>query len=766
MADFQFPPGGSGVKVTAPNGVTYYWDVDNNRWGIASTGTTFSGVVKVSSSAPNGIEGDLWYNTSDPLHHDLYINVSSAWEQAAPGKQEHVDLIERVSILEDTSERVSQYQCHEAHTAMGDLPPQGKFSSAGTSIKYVNKFRLHRIDAFQNPLPILHDGDGLEMLHSENGHSFRFTITSAYEGPEGDLDQVIEVKYLGGHNDSVKIGDHYIFKFHTPSSDIELIAHLEKDQTFTGINTFDGDVVFTGNVTLPDGDGDGTGDDVPTLDGDNTFTGNNIFAKTTFKSDDDTHRLYMKDSSGNTNLTIFPTGNISSKGRIDFTAKGNDTFANLFSSKIKVTPADGWDSNTHGEFGLYVDISNKNTWKNRFVVGGRGSREKAFEVYDDGEGRAKVYGSFTADNRIVAGGDVTANGDVDIRSSLGEDDTLSATEVGKVYMITNVDLSVNQAAVTWARAGAMNINAGSIFTCTSNETLPTGNTVQEFLGTNHLNVVGDISAGGEISGDDIEGHTFLFSGDGALQGNTSIQDATLEGTMTVNGSIDISNSSISNIGPVPKSWFRKVLKEFNDEYRSIYINEGTNGSSDPAIEIKASGSNSNIKIKTSGGATGWGVNVGSSLMYGGTSSNPWMPTSDQHFTTKKYVDDSTAGYNNIAKGLPFNYTNVPTDAKNGKFTAKLENNVLSMYIAKSTIDGIEWYDAGMVLMNLDWGVVNGGGALYTIRRASDNQITRQGIITSFQYLADHCKLIVHNGAINTGSMTVGNLHYITIGGLF
>ena len=59
------------------------------------------------------------------------------------------------------------------------------------------------------------------------------------------------------------------------------------------------------------------------------------------------------------------------------------------------------------------------------------------------------------------------------------------------------------------------------------ETLPDGNTVQEFLGSNHLNVVGDISAGGEISGDDIEGHTFLFSGDGALQGNTSIQDATL-----------------------------------------------------------------------------------------------------------------------------------------------------------------------------------------------------------------------------------------------
>ena len=201
MADFQFPPGGAGVKVTAPNGVTYYWDVDNGRWGIASTGTTFSGVVKVSSSAPDGIDGDLWYNTSDPLHHDLYIRVSSAWEQAAPGKQEHVDLIERVSILEDTSERVSQYECHVTHSASGDLPPQGKFASAGTSVRYVNKFRLHRIDAFQNPLPILHDGDGLEMLHNENGHSFRFTITSAYEGPEGDLDQVIEVKYLGGHND-------------------------------------------------------------------------------------------------------------------------------------------------------------------------------------------------------------------------------------------------------------------------------------------------------------------------------------------------------------------------------------------------------------------------------------------------------------------------------------------------------------------------------------------------------------------------------------
>ena len=98
MADFVFPPGGENVTVTAPNGITYVWDVDNGRWAIRSNSNKVSSIVHVSVSAPtSSTEGDLWYDISNPTDKKLYIYVSSTWEQAAPGWQEFQDAMDEVA---------------------------------------------------------------------------------------------------------------------------------------------------------------------------------------------------------------------------------------------------------------------------------------------------------------------------------------------------------------------------------------------------------------------------------------------------------------------------------------------------------------------------------------------------------------------------------------------------------------------------------------------------------------------------------------------
>lgn len=96
MADFVFPPGGDGVEVLAPNGVKYYWDVNNQRWGIRGNSQTVYGVVKISNIEPDGVDGDLWYNTVQPGSHTLFIKKDGVWEQAAPGWQEFQDGLETI----------------------------------------------------------------------------------------------------------------------------------------------------------------------------------------------------------------------------------------------------------------------------------------------------------------------------------------------------------------------------------------------------------------------------------------------------------------------------------------------------------------------------------------------------------------------------------------------------------------------------------------------------------------------------------------------
>ena len=98
MADFVFPPGGENVTVTAPNGITYVWDVDNGRWAIKSNSNKVTSTCHVGVAAPgSSVEGDLWYNISDPNDKKLYIYVNSVWEQAAPGWQEYQDAIDEAA---------------------------------------------------------------------------------------------------------------------------------------------------------------------------------------------------------------------------------------------------------------------------------------------------------------------------------------------------------------------------------------------------------------------------------------------------------------------------------------------------------------------------------------------------------------------------------------------------------------------------------------------------------------------------------------------
>ena len=64
MAVAVFPPGGPGVKYPAPNGITYIWDVDNNRWTVDSVGKKGTATVAMQDDAPQSpAVGDLWFCT-------------------------------------------------------------------------------------------------------------------------------------------------------------------------------------------------------------------------------------------------------------------------------------------------------------------------------------------------------------------------------------------------------------------------------------------------------------------------------------------------------------------------------------------------------------------------------------------------------------------------------------------------------------------------------------------------------------------------------
>ena len=793
MAEFKFPPGASGAKVSAPNGIVYVWDDTNGRWAIESTPGQIAQIVKIGANEPSGVEGDLWYNTSNPNKHDLYVYISGVWEQAAPGKQEYDDLVDRIALLEETSEIINQYECSATHTANGDLPPRGKFATGGNGVLYIKKIRLNRIDMFQNPLSIIHDGDGLEILHEENGHSFRYKITSAYEGPEGSQDQVIETEYIGGHNDSMKVGDHYLFKFHTPSSSTDSIAHLEKDQTFTGDNAFSKPVTIADGTDddhaatlkqvndLIDTGGDGNDDNVALLDANQTFTGSNVFSnKTYLKSDDDTHRLYMRDKDNNTNLTIFPTGNITSNGNIRFSPQSHSTFNDRYGSSIRVDTPPEWTSGD-GDFGFYIDISRGNTSNNRFVVGGRASRQKAFEVYDDGAGRMRVYGSARIDNDLQVYGELIVEDECNFREDVhvygAQNSPTTSLVANNYYLITNIDLTANNAFAIWYSAGALSLQLGAVFKCIKTTNLPAGNKGAELLTKPDLQVAHDIYCGEALYANDIEAHTFMFDGHGDFKADVIFEDVvTFDKKVTaedikVNGLLDVSTASHSNNGALPKSYFTKILKEFNNDFKSIYINHGTNGTSDPPIEIKAStGTGNLIQCRNSSNSIRWGVSVHSGYMFGGTSATPWLPTSDHHFAVKKYVDNQVNTVENKIQtssgptGMWFKFGGDSTSLSQGQFILNGNRLIFDTY----NDDGLLWM-SGVTSEGSEssiWShcsIYRQNGNTFVLDRMFQLEKMRVGTTFSNRRSLNFTKIYQKYGS---GLPSVGTRYLISCGGFF
>ncbi|MBP05074.1 MAG: hypothetical protein CMA72_09870 [Euryarchaeota archaeon] len=394
------------------------------------------------------------------------------------------------------------------------------------------------------------------------------------------------------------------------------------------------------------------------LDGLNTFTRVNTFdARTvmnnhlTLQSDDDSHRLYIKNKTGETNLTLFPNGSISSKSHVNFTPAGGSTFNERYSSYIRCDTPPNWQS-ADGDFGLYVDISRGNTQQNRFVVGGRASREKAFEVYDDGKGRARVYGDFTADNKIT----------------------------------TNTLQVLDEAAIKNA----------------------------EFTGT-----------------------------------------------------CDVSNASHSNNCALPKSYFSSILKEFNSQFRSIYINHGTNGTSDPPIQIKASSSaGSLIELLNSSNQARFGINVHNSYMYGGTAAAPWIASSDHHFTTKKYVDrqvEQSVQAQNGPSGMWFKYGGQISEPRQGEFSLDSDE----LFIDCQNDDGVIWH-AGATTTSLSkiWSHCT----IYELNGRGEWSAIRMFQLEEFMFRTRNSRNHLRFGKayqkFGTGLPTAGKRYLLNVAGFF
>ena len=754
MADFVFPPGGEGVEVIAPNGVKYFWDVNNNRWGIRGTTSSLSQIVKISTVEPDGVEGDLWYKTGG-IHKDLFIKYAGVWEQAAPGKLEYDELVDRIALLESTTEIINEYKC-ELSTSIGGMGPQpGGFKSSSSSPQYANSIRLNPKDLYGNPIPIIHEGDGFEMLHEENGHSHRFSIYAVQQSSDTDL--TLKVKFLGGDTDSFKQNEHYLFRFHTPNTDMEVLAHLDRDQTFIGANTFEGDVIFTGNVTLPDGDGDGDGEGAVTADGDNTFTGENTFENS----------LILK-------------------------GQGTADFDELHSKIVSMSPP-GWTPQDN-LFGIHIDIGHRNSYKNQFTVGGRDNRDVAVSIFDDGAGGVvRATSKLQSDNALFVSGESDFKDHVKIYGTEGE--VQNTVTGGETYIVESADVSQSGAFVKWREVGCSSPQPGHVFTATNDgtDTLVGTDTVKPYSGDKNLSLSGDISCTGILMADAIEGHEVYVSGYSTLDGgiltsgnlwihqggqgangaynalvvNQNInkgagqtgsiarfqQNGSDVVKINLDGHIDCTGNNIINVGGNGSTDFEAANKK--------YVDDATNGAMFKFGEQACSNS---YRITVAGNTCITLNGNKLSLLHSHVPNE-----NDDTVPNIGWVKNYVSGGSGPSFGYKFTYTNIKTNMGTGKFTSQNESGTFRMYISETTADGETWYNnADMALKAIDFESAGGPGPMYTIRDVNDTQkIMRQGFTKAIQYQGNQFVLTFDGASqINSGGMTIGGNYYITIGGLF
>jgi len=438
-------------------------------------------------------------------------------------------------------------------------------------------------------------------------------------------------------------------------------------------------------------------------------------------------------------------------------------------------------SSSDGDFGFYVDISRANTQQNRFVVGGRSSREKAFEVYDDGVGRMRVYGNGRFDGDCEVKGELTVEDESNFREDVhvyGAQGGVTPTLVlGNTYLIVQIDLSASNAISTWYNAGVLELKLGAVFKCIKTTNLPPGNRVTQLLSNPDLQVGNDIYCGNALYANDVEGHTFMFDGHGDFKSDVIFEDVvTFDKKVTaedvkVNGLLDVSTATHTNNGALPKSYFTRVLKEFNSEFRSIYINDGTNGTTDPPIQIKASGDARNmIEIRNSSNGTRWGVNVHNSNMTGGTASSPWMANADNHFTTKKYVDNQVKAVDDKIQtssgptGMWFKYGGDSTSLTQGRFILNGNRIIFDIY----NDDGLLWLgglssEGSEVSIWSHCSIYRLQGTSYTLDRMYQLEKMRVGTSFNNRRSLNFTKIYQKYGS---GLPSVGIRYLISCGGFF
>ncbi len=585
-------------------------------------------------------------------------------------------------------------------------------------------------------------GDVIEFDRVSDGKTMKYVIDSV---PNGTA-TYIEVGARSGTLDTFAVGELYSTFLYPQQSDD--LAHLNANQTFTGVNTFEDRTNFESNVTI--------------------------------SSNSNSHRLYMKDEDGNTTFSLFPNGSFTTKSHITFQPQKFSTFNERYGSYVRVEPPVGWSSGD-GDFGFYVDISRANTQHNRFVVGGRSSRQKAFEVYDDGQGRMRVYGNARIDNNLHAYGELTVEDECNFKKDVhvyGAQGSSTATLVaGKTYLIIQIDINASNAFATWYSAGVLKLELGGVFKCIQNTSLPSGNRAAEVLTSPDLQVGNDIYCGGSLIANDVEGQTFIFNGHGDFKGDVIFEDVvTFDKKVTaedikVNGLLDVSTADHTNNGALPKSYFTRILKEYNNEFRSIYINHGTNGTSDPPIEIKASTSTGNLlQCRNSSNSIRWGVNVHSGYMFGGTSGTPWLPTSDHHFAVKKYVDnqisavDSKIQSSSGPTGMWFKYGGDSTSLSQGRFILNGNRLIFDTY----NDDGVQWMsgvtsEAGEQSIWSHCSIYRLSGGVYILDRMYQLEKMRVGTSFNSRRSLNFSKIYQKFGS---GLPSVGTRYLVSCGGFF
>ena len=143
MAVAVFPPGGPGVKYPAPNGITYIWDEDNERWNVLSTKRQIKTITIISDREPeNVVSGDLWYDTTVSL---LKVYVNDHWDSVGetPDLQkvtENGNITDKGILLTD-----------ETDALIAIVPKEALIDIASDTSKKNPRIRLTHIDTANYP---------------------------------------------------------------------------------------------------------------------------------------------------------------------------------------------------------------------------------------------------------------------------------------------------------------------------------------------------------------------------------------------------------------------------------------------------------------------------------------------------------------------------------------------------------------------------------------------------------------------------------------